>query len=169
MRSAFDWLRGTDVKTEFSALTLALLFTSASLASLTLPACVANEPQAPTRGTIVSGPPPAPVNEASAQASPQATPPAPNAAWVTGYWHWTGAQYTWVPGHWETPPHGAQWMAPRYSSRDGQYFYEAGRWDRTAAQQPQAPPPAQGPANGPSGGGPNGSNGSSIGASKALR
>lgn len=72
-------------------------------------------------------------------------PPTPGATWVTGYWHWTGAQYTWVPGHWETPPHGAKWMGPRYSSHEGQYFYESGRWDRTLTQ-PQ-PTPAPQPAN----------------------
>ncbi len=93
------------------------------------------------------------MTEPNMQAPPA---PAPNSTWVTGYWHWTGAQYTWVPGHWETPPHGARWMGPRYSSRDGQYFYEAGRWDHTsvggtsAGPQPQTPqaPPANTVANG---------------------
>jgi hypothetical protein len=112
--------------------------------SCLLVACVANEPQAPTRGTVVSGPPPAPMTEAGSQPPP----PAPNATWVAGYWHWTGAQYTWVPGHWETPPHGARWMEPRYSSRDGQYFYEAGRWDHSGAPaQGQPASPATVPAN----------------------
>lgn len=99
-------------------------------------ACVANEPAAPTRGTVVSGPPPAPIVEAR----PATPPPSPTAVWVSGYWHWTGAQYTWVPGHWETPPAGDRWTGPQYSSRDGAYFYEAGHWEHgTTVLQPATP------------------------------
>jgi hypothetical protein len=65
--------------------------------------------------------------------------------WVAGYWHWTGAQYTWVPGHWETPPHGSRWNAPAYTSRDGAYFYEAGHWDHGAAPAPGVTTAAPGP------------------------
>jgi hypothetical protein len=37
-------------------------------------------------------------------------------------------QYTWIPGHWEQPHAGQQWRAPKYSLRDGTYFYEPGGW-----------------------------------------
>ena len=97
------------------------------------PGCVANEPAAPTRGMVVSGPPPPLQQDVP---SPQ---PAPQAVWVPGYWHWTGAQYTWIPGHWETPPPGVVWAAPRYTSQDGSTVYEPGSW--TKAPAGPAPPP----------------------------
>ena len=86
--------------------------------------CVVNEPESPTRGVVVSGPPPAPVRE---EPPP---PPNPQAFWVGGYWHWTGTQYAWIPGHWDAaPPAGAVWTAPRVTSmQDGRYVYESGGW-----------------------------------------
>jgi hypothetical protein len=84
--------------------------------------CVVNEAEAPTRGVVVSGPPPAPVPEQRPAA------PGPQSVWVGGYWHWTGIQYSWIPGHWDAPPPGATWSAPVYSARDGKYFYESGGW-----------------------------------------
>lgn len=101
-----------------------------ALAAAALPACVVNEPETPTRGVVVSGPPPAPVQE-----QPPA-PPAPQATWVPGYWHWTGMQYAWIPGHWENPPPGTAWAAPTYTMRDGKTFYESGGW-RPAGSSPQ--------------------------------
>ena len=87
------------------------------------PGCVVNEAESPSRGVVVSGPPPAPVRE---ERSP---PPNAQASWVAGYWHWTGMQYAWIPGHWETPPVGTVWAAPRVTpQKDGQYVYESGRW-----------------------------------------
>ncbi len=91
---------------------------------LALPACVATEPAAPTRGYVVAGPPPSAVQE-----HPPA-PPSADAVWVGGYWHWTGSQYTWIIGHWETPPPGAVWARPRYSSREGAHYYQPGQWQR---------------------------------------
>ncbi len=93
-------------------------------------ACVVNEPESPTRGVVVSGPPPAPVRE------DRPPPPSPQAAWVPGYWHWTGMQYSWIPGHWEAAPPGQSWTGPVYSAHDGKYFYENGHW--SSGQQPQA-------------------------------
>src|SRR5438270_7690660 len=85
--------------------------------------CVATEQGAPPRGVAVSGPPPAPIVEAM-----RPPPTSPDAAWVAGYWHWTGMQYAWIPGHWENAPPGTAWAAPRYVRSDGSYFYEAGAW-----------------------------------------
>ena len=53
--------------------------------------------------------------------------PGTAALWILGYWHWTGLQYTWIPGHWVVPPAGTQrWRAPVFPSTRGTYFYEPG-------------------------------------------
>jgi len=77
---------------------------------------------APWSGIAVSGPPPQPVQEQ------RAPPPNTHSVWIAGYWHWTGMQYVWIPGHWEDAPPGASWRAPRYPIREGTYFYEPGMW-----------------------------------------
>ena len=97
--------------------------------------CVVNEPSAPPRGVVVSGPPPAPIPEAM-----RPPPPSPTSAWVAGYWHWTGMQYAWIPGHWENAPPGTTWAAPRYVTMEGSTFYEAGAWRPAAVSGPSAPP-----------------------------
>jgi hypothetical protein len=100
--------------------------TVASLATVLIAACasgcVIQESTPPPRGVVVSGPPPEPVREDG--------PPSPreHGVWVGGYWHWTGMQYTWIPGHWEAERAGARWHPPRYSFRDGSYYYEPGGW-----------------------------------------
>jgi len=84
--------------------------------------CVVEAGGGPPPGVAVSGPPPAPMQEGRPALA------APGSTWVAGYWHWTGMQYTWIPGHWEQPHPGQQWRAPKYSMRDGSYFYEPGAW-----------------------------------------
>ncbi len=99
------------------------LLASISVAALLLGSagCVVETVAVPAPGVAVSGPPPAPMTETR--------PVAPaGAVWIAGYWHWTGMQYTWIPGHWEQARPGAVWRAPRYSLRDGTYFYEPGGW-----------------------------------------
>lgn len=93
-----------------------------------LAGCVVNEAESPSRGVVVNGPPPAALQE---QRPP---PPDPNAAWIPGYWHWTGMQYAWIPGHWDAANPGAVWSAPVYSARDGKYFYESGGWRSTSGK-----------------------------------
>jgi hypothetical protein len=96
---------------------------SAALVLGAVAGCVVETVNAPPSGVAVSGPPPEPMREMR--------PPPPqggSALWVVGYWHWTGMQYTWIPGHWVVPPAGARWRAPRYSLHDGTYFYEQGGW-----------------------------------------
>jgi hypothetical protein len=102
---------------------LVLVAALVSAASTSLGGCVATVTGPPPRGVVVSGPPPAPINEERPVA------PGPSAVWITGYWHWTGIQYAWIPGHWEaSPPAGATWHEPRYVRAGGAYFYEPGGW-----------------------------------------
>jgi hypothetical protein len=92
--------------------------------------CVATVEERWSRPIYVVGPPPAPFSEV------RAAPAAPGMVWVEGYWHWNGVQYVWIPGHWESPPPGQTWLAPRYVVVEGRYVYHAGRWrpqDRTPA------------------------------------
>ena len=51
-----------------------------------------------------------------------------NATWVAGYWHWTGIQYAWIPGHWDAPPPGRRVECAAYVQNNGAYFYEPGGW-----------------------------------------
>jgi len=90
--------------------------------ALLAPACVVNETAPPARGVVVSGPPPDPVKE------PQPAAQRGGSVWVSGYWHWTGMQYSWIPGHWERAQEGRTWHAPSYSFHGGTYTYEPGGW-----------------------------------------
>jgi hypothetical protein len=104
-------------------MTRALLATIAAAVSLSCAGCVVETVgPAPPAGVVVTSPPPPPMKEA------RPAPPAQRSVWVAGYWHWTGMQYTWIPGHYWEPPPGKQWRAPRYTLRDGVYFYEPGGW-----------------------------------------
>jgi hypothetical protein len=96
--------------------------------------CVATVEERPARAVYVLGPPPAPLAE------PRAAPAAPGMVWVEGYWHWNGVQYVWIPGHWDSPPPGQMWLAPRYMVVEGRYVYHAGGWrprDRAALAVPR--------------------------------
>jgi hypothetical protein len=85
--------------------------------------CVAAATAPAARAIVVTGPPPAPIAE---ELTPQ---PHPASVWIAGYWHWTGIQYAWIPGHWEAAPRaGAVWRAPRYVENGGSYIYEPGTW-----------------------------------------
>lgn len=98
--------------------------------------CVATASPPPARAILVSGPPPAVIRE------DRPPPPVAHATWVAGYWHWTGLQYAWIPGHWDaSPPPGAVWRGPTYVQNNGVYFYEPGGWGPTTAR-PVAPPSA---------------------------
>lgn len=97
-----------------------LLFVFA--AALLVQGCVATATQPQPRGFVVTGPPPPPIQE------PRTAAPSATATWVGGYWHWTGAEYAWIPGHWESAPPGAAWYGPRYVQTESGYIYEPGGW-----------------------------------------
>jgi hypothetical protein len=100
-------------------------------AALACSGCVVEGGAVVTSGVAVSGPPPAPMNES------RPAPPTGRVVWIQGYWHWTGMQYTWIPGHWEESRPGVVWRAPRYSTREGVYFYEPGGWSAPAPPPPR--------------------------------
>ncbi len=97
--------------------------------------CVVTASPPPAHGVLVTGPPPAAIREE------RPPPPVAQAAWIGGYWHWTGLQYAWIPGHWEiAPPLGATWHAPSYVQSAGGFFYEPGGWTAAPATRPAAAP-----------------------------
>jgi hypothetical protein len=52
--------------------------------------------------------------------------PAPEFAWVEGYWYPVGNHYKWHEGYWTRPPYqGAHWVVPHH---DGKRYY-AGYWE----------------------------------------
>jgi hypothetical protein len=77
--------------------------------------CVVGAESRPTTAESVDQPA-EPTSEGSAQqllqpgpGAPAEDAPASDAArpgqrWVRGYWHWTGVDYEWIPGHWEPVP-----------------------------------------------------------------
>lgn len=67
--------------------------------------------------------PPAPIIERPGP------PPERGFVWIAGYHRWDGAQYVWVPGHYERPPHpGAHWVAHRWVHRHGEWVLVEGHW-----------------------------------------
>lgn len=75
----------------------------------------------------------------SAQAVPPAAPapykdvvtpsPAPNAAWIPGYWDYNGTSYAWSAGHWEIPPAGSSiYVAPHWEVQNGANVFVRGYW-----------------------------------------
>jgi hypothetical protein len=77
--------------------------------------CVVGAESRPTTAESVE-PPPEPGSSRTAQGLLEPGPtapsdgstapntPRPGQRWVRGYWHWTGVEYAWIPGHWEPAP-----------------------------------------------------------------
>ena len=98
------------------------LFASITIAAaFAVSGCVVETVSVPQPGVAVGGPPPPPVVES------RPAPPVGRVVWVAGYWHWTGMQYAWIPGHWEGERPGAVWRAPRYSLRERRLLLRARR------------------------------------------
>ena len=55
--------------------------------------------------------------------------PAPNYAWVRGYWRWEGRDYSWIGGHWERPAARYHEWAPGHWEREYRgWYWVDGRW-----------------------------------------
>ena len=55
--------------------------------------------------------------------------PSPTAVWQTGHWSWTGAQYTWTPGHYVEPPSPtAHWVPGYWRQGPAGWTFTAGYW-----------------------------------------
>jgi hypothetical protein len=58
-------------------------------------------------------------------------PPCPEDGylWAPGYWAWSGADYSWVPGTWVQPPRvGVLWTPGYWGFVGGVYAFHAGYW-----------------------------------------
>lgn len=56
-------------------------------------------------------------------------PPGRVETWQPGYWHWNGAEYVWVAGHYvDAPRRGAVWIPGRWEQRPQGWVYIAGHW-----------------------------------------
>lgn len=71
----------------------------------------------------VPPPPPPPAHEVAGPA------PAANAVWIPGYWSFDGGAYSWVAGHWEIPPPGANtYIAAHWENQGNGYFFVPAYW-----------------------------------------
>jgi hypothetical protein len=56
-------------------------------------------------------------------------PPAPDQAWIGGYWAYENAHHVWHDGHWEKPPGPKfHYVEPRWDRKGNQYAFREGHW-----------------------------------------
>jgi hypothetical protein len=55
-------------------------------------------------------------------------PPRPLVVWQPGTWHWNGASYVWLPGHYIERPAGARWEHGHWGYRGGAWVWVPGHW-----------------------------------------
>lgn len=58
-------------------------------------------------------------------------PPGGRFMWEPGHWHWTGAQYAWIPGRYvPRHPHRGHYVPGhwQFSPRAGQYVWRPAHW-----------------------------------------
>lgn len=59
----------------------------------------------------------------------QTVSPGPRYVWTRGYWRWTGADFTWTPGHWvQRPRTTAVWVEGQWVRRPRGWVWTEGRW-----------------------------------------
>jgi hypothetical protein len=55
--------------------------------------------------------------------------PGPTVYWQPGHWGWTGAQWVWLPGHYEQRPNQtAVWEPGHWQQSSNGYVWADGRW-----------------------------------------
>lgn len=85
--------------------------------------CGAAEYDADVYPSAVEQRPPEPRQEAVGE------PPSEGMVWASGYWYWTGANYTWVTGRWATAPApGHLWIRSGWTVYGDGYRYMPGYW-----------------------------------------
>jgi hypothetical protein len=88
----------------------------------TVQVSVAPAPSVEAEEVIATSEPPEPIYEE------QDDMPAQGMFWVPGYWQWTGADWAWYYGHWDTAPDGRIYIAPYYERVDDHVVYVRGYW-----------------------------------------
>jgi hypothetical protein len=79
-----------------------------------------------TNQIVVQQPPLAPTSAPYEQIPAR---PYPNAVWIPGHYNYTGSNYAWESGRWETPPSGTStWVPPTWQPTNGGYVYVRGHW-----------------------------------------
>ncbi len=80
-------------------------------------------PAPPVEDVIVEAPPPERFEEI------RPAPPFEGAAWIPGYWYWSGVRYVWAGGRWSPRPAGYAWEHHRWDRRpDGRWVERHGHW-----------------------------------------
>jgi hypothetical protein len=75
---------------------------------------------------VASSEPPDPIYEEPTD------PTADDDVWIPGYWHWAGADWTWVDGTWRLPPLGMSYVEPYYERVGARVVYVGGYWGSPA-------------------------------------
>jgi hypothetical protein len=80
---------------------------------------------------VAAAPPPPPLPYPPVPA-PQAEivppPPAPHYRWEPGHWHWNGAAYVWVAGHYVTRRGPAQYVPGQWVWNGNAWLWEPAHW-----------------------------------------
>src|SRR6185369_6619409 len=97
-------------------------------------AAVAPAPVAAAPVSVVYAPvaPPAPRYEIVGVA------PRADMFYTPGYWRWSGAQYTWIVGRWETRRDGCEYVSSRWERSGNRWTFVPGCWVEHDARRPVA-------------------------------
>jgi hypothetical protein len=98
---------------------------SAKVAVATTPKTIVDarfqNPTLPHLGVASKAPPPLRIES-------RGRAPSADAFYVPGYWRYSGAQYVWMSGGWDTRRIGYRYAAPRWERTGTRYVFVPGRW-----------------------------------------